>query len=137
MEDYVCWSAPVEDLSDWRREGMIFRKSDDPNNRGPVGYLYAPDVAQGPDGRYYLYYFYTGDETRTYKIGVAVCDTPAGQYQYYGTIEPDNGNSFLNLIRRSLWTMTGGCGSTTVPPFRWEERCLPCWEERWWSWIGI
>lgn len=97
MEDYVCWSAPVEDLSDWRREGMIFRKSDDPNNRGPVGCLYAPDVAQGPDGRYYLYYFYTGDETRAYKIGVAVCDTPAGQYQYYGTIEPDNGNSFLNF----------------------------------------
>ena len=22
--DYVCWSAPVDDLSDWRYEGVIY-----------------------------------------------------------------------------------------------------------------
>lgn len=30
MEDYVCWSAPVEDLSDWRCEGVIYRKDQAP-----------------------------------------------------------------------------------------------------------
>ena len=24
--DYVCWSAPEEDLSDWRYEGVIYKK---------------------------------------------------------------------------------------------------------------
>lgn len=24
MGDYVCWSAPVDDLSDWRYEGIIY-----------------------------------------------------------------------------------------------------------------
>ena len=26
MNDYVTWSAPVDDLSDWRYEGVIWRK---------------------------------------------------------------------------------------------------------------
>ena len=30
--DYVCWSAPENDLSDWRYEGVIFRKTQDPRN---------------------------------------------------------------------------------------------------------
>ena len=33
LNDYVCWSAPVNDLSDWRYEGVIYRKTDDPLNR--------------------------------------------------------------------------------------------------------
>ena len=30
--DYVTWSAPEEDLSDWRYEGIIFHRTDDPMN---------------------------------------------------------------------------------------------------------
>ena len=56
VKDYVCWSAPVTDLSDWRYEGVIYRKNQDPSNKLGMRCLYAPDVAQGPDGRYYLYY---------------------------------------------------------------------------------
>lgn len=26
VNDYVCWSAPVNDLSDWRYEGVIYRR---------------------------------------------------------------------------------------------------------------
>ena len=26
LEDYVAWSAPEDDLSDWRYEGVIYRK---------------------------------------------------------------------------------------------------------------
>ena len=82
VNDYVCWSAPVEDLSDWRYEGVIYRKKQDPKN--PWGYhlLFAPDVCQGPDGRYYLYYAFDFLGI----MSVAVCDTPAGEYKFLGHI---------------------------------------------------
>ena len=87
VNDYVCWSAPVEDLSDWRYEGVIYRKKQDPKN--PLGYhlLFAPDVCQGPDGRYYLYYAFDFLGI----MGVAVCDTPAGEYEFLGHIHYADG----------------------------------------------
>ncbi|MFS0863961.1 family 43 glycosylhydrolase [Fredinandcohnia sp. 179-A 10B2 NHS] len=87
MNDYVCWSAPVDDLSDWRYEGVIYRKNQDPMNKLGIFQLYAPDVAKGPDGRYYLYYalnFFS-------KIAIAVCDTPAGAYEFYGYVSYPDG----------------------------------------------
>ena len=30
VNNYVCWSAPVNDLSDWWYEGEIYRKTQDP-----------------------------------------------------------------------------------------------------------
>lgn len=87
MNDYVTWSAPVTDLSDWRYEGVIFKKTDDPYNR-PVKSLYAPDVCQGLDGRYYLYFGpSTGLTRKTWVIRVAVADAPAGPYKYYGEVD--------------------------------------------------
>lgn len=56
LNDYVCWSAPVEDLGDWRLDGVIYKKADDPLNPDGSMCLYAPDATRGPDGRYYLYY---------------------------------------------------------------------------------
>ena len=59
LGDYVCWSAPVDDLSDWKYHGVIFKREQDPaapKNRITNG-LAAPDMVQGPDGRFYLYYF--------------------------------------------------------------------------------
>jgi len=87
LGDYVCWSAPVNDLSDWRYEGVIFKKSDDPENADGKMVLYAPDVCVGPDGRYYLYYFY---DKRNF-IGVAVADKPAGPFEYYGHVHDEDG----------------------------------------------
>ena len=84
--DYVCWSAPEDDLASWTFEGVIYRKSDDPNYDDKV-LLFAPDVAQGPDGRYYLYYF----SMRMEKIGVAVCESPAGHYRYLGDVRFEDG----------------------------------------------
>lgn len=88
VNDYVCWSAPVDDLSDWRYEGVIYRKKDDPSNKLGLRSLYAPDVTQGPDGRYYLYYAlsFLGE------MGVAVCDTPAGRYEFYGHVHFKDGH---------------------------------------------
>lgn len=87
VNDYVCWSAPVEDLSEWRYEGVIYRKKQDPKN--PLGYhlLFAPDVCQGLDGRYYLYYAFDFLGI----MSVAVCDTPAGEYKFLGHIHYADG----------------------------------------------
>lgn len=88
MNDYVCWSAPAEDLGDWRYEGVIYRKTQDPNNPEGTRSMYAPDVIRGPDGRYYLYYGLANDT----KVGVAVCDSPAGRYEYLDSVHDRSGN---------------------------------------------
>ena len=53
LGDYVCWSAPVDDLGNWRYEGCIFRREQDPaapKIRLTNG-LAAPDMVKGDDGR--------------------------------------------------------------------------------------
>lgn len=87
VNDYVCWSAPVEDLSDWRYEGVIYRKNQDPKNPLGLRLLFAPDVARGKDGRYYLYYAFDF----LGMMGVAMCDTPAGEYQFLGHVRYPDG----------------------------------------------
>ena len=80
--DYVVWSAPQDDLSDWRCEGISYRKDQDPTNAGGEYELWAPDVTCGPDGRYYLYYCLSF----VHEIGVAVSDSPAGPFVFYGHV---------------------------------------------------
>ena len=87
VNDYICYSAPVEDLSAWRYEGVIFRKRQDPVNPDGHMILFAPDVTQGPDGRYYLYYVLN----KVGFVSVAVCDTPAGKYEFYGYVHYPDG----------------------------------------------
>ena len=85
--DYVSWSAPANDLGDWRFEGVIYRKDQDPMNPDGTRCLFAPDVQEGLDGKYYLFYIF---ETMGF-ISVAVCDTPAGKYEYHGTVHYPDG----------------------------------------------
>ena len=67
-EDYVCWSAPVDDLNDWRLEGEIFRAA-------PGNILYAPDVVKKGD-TYYLYIaMYEGSQ-----IWVSESKSPVGPF---------------------------------------------------------
>ena len=80
--DYVTWSAPEDDLTDWRYEGVIYHRTDDPSNKEDKMQLWAPDVTRGPDGRYYLYYCYSFYP----EIGVAVSDSPAGPFKFYGHV---------------------------------------------------
>lgn len=87
MGDYVCYSAPIDDLSDWRYEGVIYKRDADPLNKEGKMCLYAPDVTVGPDGRYYLYYALD----KVSRISVAVCDTPAGEYEFYGYVQDKDG----------------------------------------------
>lgn len=100
MLDYVCYSAPVDDLTDWRYEGVIYQAKQDPRYPAPQ-YMYAPDVVQGNDGRYYLYYCMGGDygqEGYQGPVSVAVCDTPAGQYEYLGVVKNPDGSPMQKYI---------------------------------------
>lgn len=100
MLDYVCYSAPVDDLTDWRYEGVIYQAKQDPRYPVPQ-YMYAPDVVQGNDGRYYLYYCMGGDYGQGgYQgpVSVAVCDTPAGKYEYLGVVKNPDGSPMLKYI---------------------------------------
>lgn len=100
MNDYICYSAPVDDLGNWRCEGVIYKKTQDPYNDGShpnpkdpgvidgIHCMYAPDVCQGTDGRYYLYYCLDNIS----QVGVAVCDTPCGKFEFLSYVKDRNGN---------------------------------------------
>lgn len=117
--DYVCWSAPANDLTSWSYEGVIYQRTDDPDNRDGSMCLFAPDVVRGFDGRYYLYYVLDHESV----VAVAVCDRPAGAYQYYGRVHYPDGTllgeregdepQFDPAVLRDgerLWLATGFCG---------------------------
>lgn len=87
QNDYVGWSAPIDDLGAWRYEGVIYKKTDDPLNPDGHMCLFAPDVTLGSDGRYYLYYVLD----KVAIVSVAVCDTPAGEYEFYGHVRYPDG----------------------------------------------
>lgn len=119
LNDYVCWSAPVDDLADWRYEGVIFKKTDDPDNADGDGCLYAPDVTRGPDGRYYLYYVVD----KFCYVSVAVCDKPAGKYEFLGYVRYPDGTRLgeregdepqfdpgVLTEGDATWLYTGFCG---------------------------
>jgi len=100
MLDYVTYSAPITDLKDWRYEGVIYKASQDPDYKNRK-YMYAPDVVRGNDGRYYLYYCMSGERGNGGyhgPISVAVCDTPAGQYQYLGFVKYPDGKPLKDYI---------------------------------------
>lgn len=92
MGDYICYSAPVDDLTDWRYEGVIYPKTSDALNSDGHMCLYAPDVTVGPDGRYYLYYVF--DKVNV--VSVAVCDEPAGRYKFHGYVHYEDGTLLGN-----------------------------------------
>lgn len=86
QNDYVCWSAPIDNLADWKYEGVIYRKDQDPA-LNKINFMQAPDMANGKDGRYYLYY------TLALKphTSVAVSDSITGPYEYYGELRTKDG----------------------------------------------
>ena len=87
LGDYVGWSAPVNDLGNWHYEGIIYDKTQDPLNSDGSMCLYAPDVTVGPDGKYYLYYVLD----KVCVVSVAVSDTPAGPFKFYGYVHYEDG----------------------------------------------
>lgn len=86
--NYVGWSAPLLDLSDWRYEGVIYTKGEDPLDPDGIKDYYAPDIVQGNDGRYYLYYSICDSNV----LSVAASDRPGGSYHFYGYVKDKEGH---------------------------------------------
>ena len=95
--DYEVFSAPVDDLANWRSEGISFRKDQDPTYSEKYRAMYAPDVVRGNDGRYYLYYAMAGG-CFTGPLHVAVSDSPAGPFEYHGCVRNADGSDFTENI---------------------------------------
>lgn len=119
LNDYVCWSAPTDDLANWRYEGVIYSKMQDPENDLGKMCLYAPDVVKGPDDRYYLYYVLD----KISIVSVAVCNTPAGKYEFLGYVHYPDGTRLgeketdepqfdpgVILVDNKVYLYTGFCG---------------------------
>ncbi len=67
-KDYVVWSAPTDDLTDWRCDGVCYESSN-----GSV--LYAPDVVKKGD----TYYLYSAEDKGS-KIFVSRSKSPVGPF---------------------------------------------------------
>ena len=85
----MCWSAPVDNLSDWRFEGEIYNRRQHPHKEERM-LLFAPDVVQGIDKRYYLYY----SIAHSSRMSVAVSDSPAGRFEYLGDVKTKDGRVY-------------------------------------------
>ena len=93
--NYVGWSAPLENPTEWEYHGVIYEAAQDPDfTEGSASELYAPDVVCGNDGRYYLYYNITGSAGSSgHNIcKVAVSDSPTGKYEYLGYVRNADGS---------------------------------------------
>lgn len=93
--DYVVWSAPLDDLGDWRYEGVSYSYADAGATLEEAGNLAAPDCVRGPDGRYYLYY----NRGARNACEVAVSDRPQGPFAYLGNVAfPDGSEPAAKLF---------------------------------------
>ncbi len=98
--DYVVYSAPVVDLTDWTYHGISYRKDQDPRSKdGKLVDYYAPDCVKGNDGRYYLYYVAMGPNTKNFgPMSVAVSDEPEGPFDFLGDIQYKDGSPVLKYL---------------------------------------
>lgn len=86
--DQVVWSAPVDDLTDWRYDGVIFESLADADGNqldarsGEGDILYAPDIAavRQDDGST-LYYLYPNNQSGGRQSQVCVSDRPDGPFR--------------------------------------------------------
>ena len=97
--DYVVWSAPVTDLTDWKCHGVCYRAEDN-------SVLFAPDVVQKGD-TFYLY----AAEQRGSRIMVASAKTPWGPFEH--PVKTDLGFDPGVLVDEDgrVYAYWGFCGS--------------------------
>lgn len=94
--DHVVWSAPIDDLTDWRHDGVAFHinqldgLSFTPENGTEITFhpgnehLYAPDVVYHPQRKIYLMFVFTSNSQHMF---AAESERPEGPFvnpQYIG-----------------------------------------------------
>ena len=77
-KDLVVWSAPVDDLTQWRYDGVIFESV----VNGAADTLYAPDMAlvEDPETGEKTYYLYPNNQSWGRTSMVAKSDRPDGPF---------------------------------------------------------
>ena len=85
--DQVVWSAPVDDLNNWRMDRISFTSTRDRNGKllyanGQGDVLYAPDIAvkTTPDGKK-TYYLYPNNQAGARCGMIAKSDRPDGPFE--------------------------------------------------------
>lgn len=74
----VTWSAPLEDLNNWRYDGVIFESV--VNDKADV--LFAPDVVESKDaGGSKVYYLYPNNQSSGRGGMIAKSDSPIGPFE--------------------------------------------------------
>jgi arabinoxylan arabinofuranohydrolase len=95
--DYVVWSAPADDLSDWSNHGVSYLRKG-PHNEDGKSCLWAPDCVRGVDGKYYLYFCYAFMNC----VLVAVSENPDGPFKFYGEVRHPDGTLYGEGKKDSL-----------------------------------
>ncbi len=100
LGNYVLWSAPLSAPTEWVCHGEIYNARQDPRfQEDQIMDLYAPDVVQGNDGRYYLYYNLTDPQRGMNGFcSVAVSDRVEGPYRYHGQIRSADGQPYNDYL---------------------------------------
>ena len=84
--EQVVWSAPEDDLSAWRYDGVIFESKKDAqgkwlyeNQQGDI--LYAPDMTVRVENGKKVYYLFPNNQARGRKSMIAKSDRPDGPFE--------------------------------------------------------
>ncbi|MEG3164429.1 family 43 glycosylhydrolase [Sphingomonas sp. PB2P19] len=88
------WSSP--DQVHWQKRGVLLRLADVSwagADHARRHFLWAPDM-RAANGKYYLYYSVGPQQPTPSRLGVAVCDTPAGPCKDSGKPLLTGGNGF-------------------------------------------
>lgn len=99
--DQVVWSAPVEDLTKWRYDGVIFKV--DKNGKGEqqkeADILFAPDVAIVEKDGEKTYYLYPNNQVGGRNGMVAKSDRPNGPFEVinWSKANPDTTDGILKF----------------------------------------
>lgn len=131
-KDYVVWSAPVSDLTDWRCDGVCFRSDDDKP-------LFAPDVVQKGD----TYYMYVAADWGQ-RIMVASSKNPAGPFENPkmtelgfdpGVLVDDDGRVYAYWGFASSYCAELNDDMATIKPGTLKEHVIPHCERGsgWWD----
>ena len=84
--EQVVWSAPEDDLTAWRYDGIIFESKKDSegnwlyeNHQGDI--LYAPDMTVREENGRKVYYLFPNNQARGRKSMIAKSDRPDGPFE--------------------------------------------------------
>lgn len=102
--DQVVWSAPIDNLNEWRFDGVIFTSTRDANGNllyanGQGDVLYAPDVAEVIDSKgKKTYYLYPNNQAWGRNGMVAKASRPDGPFEVCNW-DPENPKHTVGDLR--------------------------------------